>query len=139
MAVVFIAGPLSGLIFQPFVGVAGGSFLRSPSYSCSAMQERSLTAKSQDSKGAGRSCIMISSAIVTAAATVLLEFTRPVAGMSSEEGSKLVRASVLYGVVDGALVAHRYSTLAIWLAILAISITGFSINAATCGMDSQYT
>ena len=69
-------------------------------------------------------------------ATVLFGFTRPVAGMFSEEGSRLVRASVPYDLVDGALIAHQYSALAIWLAILAIYIMDFSINAGMCRPDS---
>ena len=80
---------------------------------------------------------MIGGAIVTAAATVLFGFTRPVAGMFSEEGSRLVRASAAYGVADGVLITHQYSALAIWLAILAIYIMDFSINAGMCRTDPR--
>ena len=81
---------------------------------------------------------MIGGAIVTAAATVLFGFTRPVAGMFSEEGSTLVRALALYDVVDGALIAHQYSALAVWLAIIAIYVMDFSINAGMCRIGLRY-
>ena len=45
-------------------------------------------------------------ATVTAAVTILFGFTRPVAGMFSEMGSRLVRAPTTYGIVDSALIAH---------------------------------
>ena len=49
---------------------------------------------------------MIGGAIITAAATILFGFTRPVAGMFSEEGSGLVRASVVRVVDDNNLIAR---------------------------------
>ena len=80
---------------------------------------------------------MTGGAIVTAAATVLFGFARPVAGMFSEEGSRLVRSSAAGVVVGGALITHQYRALAICLAILAIYIMDFSINAGMHRTVSQ--
>ena len=77
---------------------------------------------------------MIGGAIVTAPATVLFRLTRPVAGMFSEEGS----ASAACSVVESILLAHQYSALTVWLAILAIYVMDFSTNVGTCSMDSRY-
>ena len=49
---------------------------------------------------------MIGGAIITAVATLLLGFTRPVAGVFSEDGSRLVCASGMHTVEDGNLIAH---------------------------------
>jgi len=49
---------------------------------------------------------MIGGAIITAAATILFGFTRPVAGVFSEEGSGLVCTSGMTAVGDGVLIAH---------------------------------
>jgi hypothetical protein len=49
---------------------------------------------------------MIGGAIITAAATILFGFTRPVAGVFSEEGSRLVGTSGMIAVGDGVLIAH---------------------------------
>ena len=75
---------------------------------------------------------MIGGAIVIAATTVLFGLTRPVAGMFSEEGS----ASAACDVVGSVLIAHQYSTLATWLAILAIYVMVFAKNVGTCSMGS---
>lgn len=90
MAIVFVAGPLSGLIVQPLVGVL---------------------ADSSTSRFGRRRPFMIGGAIMTTIATILFGFTRPVAGIFSEEGSEL------------------YNSLAIWLAVFAIYVMDFSINA----------
>jgi hypothetical protein len=55
MAIVFVAGPLSGLIVQPLVGTASSLVARLPSYSNRATQECSLTTQSRDLEGAGHS------------------------------------------------------------------------------------
>lgn len=49
---------------------------------------------------------MIGGAIITAVATILFGFTRPVAGVFSEEGSRLVCASGVYAVGGSVLIAH---------------------------------
>ena len=49
---------------------------------------------------------MIGGAIVTAAATVLFGFTRPVAGIFSEEGSGLVSTSEVHPTGDSNLIAY---------------------------------
>ena len=51
-----------------------------------------VLADNSKSRFGRRRPFMIGGAIVTAAATVLFGFTRPVAGMFSEEGSRLVRS-----------------------------------------------
>ena len=49
---------------------------------------------------------MICGAIMTAAATILFGFTRPVAGVFSEEGSRLVCILGMITVGDGVLIAR---------------------------------
>lgn len=49
---------------------------------------------------------MIGGAIITAVATILFGFTRPVAGVFSEEGSGLVCTPGMAAVGDGVLIAH---------------------------------
>jgi len=49
---------------------------------------------------------MIGGAVITAVATVLFGFTRPVAGIFSEEGSRLVYTSGVHAVGDSILIAH---------------------------------
>ncbi|KAF9644299.1 MFS general substrate transporter [Thelephora ganbajun] len=93
MAIVFIAGPLSGLIVQPLVGVL---------------------ADNSKSRFGRRRPFMIGGAIITAVATILFGFTRPVAAIFSKEESGLHRA------------------LSTWLAIFAIYVMDFSINAGMC-------
>ena len=92
MAIVFIAGPLSGLIVQPLVGAASHRLATSVLKLFSA----GVLADNSKSRFGRRRPFMIGGAIATAAATVLFGFTRPVAGMFSEEGSRLVRASVTH-------------------------------------------
>ena len=132
MVIVFIAGPLSGLIAQPLVGAAGSHFVRSPSYS------HGVLAGNSKSRLGGWYPFMIGGAIVTAATTTPFGFTRPVVGMFSEEGSRLLRAQTTHSVADSVPIAHQYGAPAIWLAIVAIYITDFSINAGMCRPDSRY-
>lgn len=49
---------------------------------------------------------MIGGAVITAVATVLFGFTRPVAGMFSEEGSGLVSTSEVHLIDDSNLIAY---------------------------------
>ena len=49
---------------------------------------------------------MIGGAIITVAATILFGFTRPVAGIFSEEGSKLVCTSSVITVRDSVLIVY---------------------------------
>jgi len=77
---------------------------------------------------------MIGGAIMTAIATILFGFTRPVAGMFSEEGSDLVRAHLQSVAV--VLMHIQYNSLAIWLAVFAIYVMDFSINAGMCYLNS---
>ena len=51
-----------------------------------------VLADNSKSRFGRRRPFMIGGAVVTAVATVLFGFTRPIAGMFSEEGSRLVRA-----------------------------------------------
>ena len=50
---------------------------------------------------------MIGGAVVTALATVLFGFTRPVAGIFSEEGSGLVSTSEVHPICDNNLAAYK--------------------------------
>jgi len=49
---------------------------------------------------------MIGGAIMTSVATILFGFTRPAAGIFSEEGSKLVCTSDVCAVGDSVLIVH---------------------------------
>lgn len=49
---------------------------------------------------------MIGGAIITSAATILFGFTRPAAGIFSEEGSRLVGTPDVYTGGDSVLIAH---------------------------------
>ncbi|OAX38849.1 MFS general substrate transporter [Rhizopogon vinicolor AM-OR11-026] len=90
MAVVFLAGPLSGLIVQPLIGV--------------------LTDHSKSRFGRRRPLIVIS-AVLCCAATLLFGYARSVATLFTSSGSS------------------SNNSLTIWLAILSIYCIDFSINA----------
>ncbi|KIL68411.1 hypothetical protein M378DRAFT_120453 [Amanita muscaria Koide BX008] len=90
MAIVFLAGPLSGLIMQPLIGV--------------------LADNSTSRFGRRRPYMLLGTAICIVA-MLLLGFTRPV-------------ASVFTGSDNDA-----NDTMTIWLAVVAIYLVDFSINA----------
>ncbi|KAF8800152.1 MFS general substrate transporter [Phlegmacium glaucopus] len=90
MAVVFIAGPLSGLIMQPLIGILADN--------CTSSFGR-------------RRPYMLLGTLICAFAMLLLGFTRPVASIFT------------------AWDTHTNNILTIWLAILAIYLLDFSINA----------
>ena len=95
-----------------------------------------VLADNSTSRFGRRRPFMIGGAIVTAIATILFGFTRPVAGVFSEEGSELVRAQLqLVAVV---LPRIQYNSLAIWLAVFAIYVMDFSINAGACYVNPLY-
>ncbi|KAF6760581.1 sucrose transporter [Ephemerocybe angulata] len=90
MAIVFVAGPLSGLIMQPLIGIL---------------------ADSSTSRFGRRRPYMLLGTVLCMLAMLLLGFTRPVAAIFTSFGS------------------HANDVLTIWLAILAIYLIDFSINA----------
>ncbi|KAF8896631.1 hypothetical protein BD779DRAFT_1727678 [Infundibulicybe gibba] len=90
MAIVFVAGPLSGLIMQPLVGVL---------------------ADNSTSRWGRRRPYMLIGTILCICAMLLLGFTRPF-------------ASIFTGADNDA-----NDILTIWLAVLAIYLIDFSINA----------
>lgn len=90
MAVVFLAGPISGLVMQPLIGV--------------------LADNSTSSFGRRRPYMLLGT-LICVFAMLLLGFTRPVASIFTGSGS------------------HSNNVLTIWLAILAIWLIDFSINA----------
>ncbi|KAF4603016.1 hypothetical protein EYR38_003421 [Pleurotus pulmonarius] len=90
MAVVFLAGPLSGLIMQPIIGVL---------------------ADNSTSRFGRRRPYMIGGSIVCACAMLLLGYTRPFASIFTSKDSDAT------------------DILTIWLAVLAIYLIDFSINA----------
>ncbi|KAF9495214.1 MFS general substrate transporter [Pleurotus eryngii] len=90
MAVVFLAGPLSGLIMQPIIGVL---------------------ADNSTSRFGRRRPYMIGGSIVCACAMLLLGYTRPFASIFTGKDSDAT------------------DILTIWLAVLAIYLIDFSINA----------
>ncbi|KAF8148425.1 major facilitator superfamily domain-containing protein [Crassisporium funariophilum] len=90
MAVVFVAGPLSGLIMQPLIGVL---------------------ADNSTSRFGRRRPYMLLGTLICISAMLLLGFTRPV-------------ASIFTGWNN-----DSNDTLTIWLAVLAIYLIDFSINA----------
>ncbi|KDQ32655.1 hypothetical protein PLEOSDRAFT_1073124 [Pleurotus ostreatus PC15] len=90
MAVVFLAGPLSGLIMQPIIGVL---------------------ADNSTSRFGRRRPYMIGGSIVCACAMLLLGYTRAFASIFTGKDSDAT------------------DILTIWLAVLAIYLIDFSINA----------
>ncbi|TFK31761.1 major facilitator superfamily domain-containing protein [Crucibulum laeve] len=90
MAIVFIAGPLSGLIMQPLIGVL---------------------ADNSTSRFGRRRPYMLLGTCICMTAMLLLGFTRPI-------------ASIFTGWDN-----DSNDTLTIWLAVLAIYLIDFSINA----------
>ncbi|TEB23029.1 MFS general substrate transporter [Coprinellus micaceus] len=90
MAIVFVAGPLSGLIMQPLIGIL---------------------ADNSTSRFGRRRPYMILGSILCMVAMLLLGYTRPVASIFTSRGS------------------DANNILTIWLAILAIYLIDFSINA----------
>ncbi|KIM38864.1 hypothetical protein M413DRAFT_447558 [Hebeloma cylindrosporum] len=90
MAIVFVAGPLSGLVMQPLIGVLADN--------CTSRFGR-------------RRPYMLLGAVICAIAMLLLGFTRPV-------------ASIFTGWDN-----DTNDVLTIWLAVLAIYLIDFAINA----------
>jgi len=94
MAVVFLAGPLSGLIVQPLIGTflifTVLVFLNSSGV---------LADHSKSRFGRRRPFIMISAALCCAA-TLLFGYTRPIATLFSSPGSSSVRAPISFADID---------------------------------------
>jgi len=65
-----------------------------------------VLADNSKSRFGRRRPFMIGGAIITAVATILFGFTRPVAGLFSEEGSTLVRTSGVDGGGGSVLITH---------------------------------
>jgi solute carrier family 45, member 1/2/4 len=103
MAIVFVAGPLSGLVMAPLIG---------------------LLADTCTSKWGRRKPFMLFGTIGTILALLLLGWTKHVAGWFSPQ----VRAFPTILLV----LAYRWiqpESLTIWLAVIAIYVIDFSINA----------
>ncbi|PFH53502.1 hypothetical protein AMATHDRAFT_54630 [Amanita thiersii Skay4041] len=90
MAIVFVAGPLSGLIMQPLIG---------------------MLADNSTSRFGRRRPYMLLGTVVCMFAMLLLGFTRPIASIFTETTS------------------NANDILTIWLAVFAIYLIDFSINA----------
>lgn len=82
MAIVFLAGPLSGLIVQPLIGMHKQleSFL-------DAQRFAGILADNSKSRFGRRRPYMIGGALVCASATLLLGYTRPISGMFAQDQS----------------------------------------------------
>ncbi|KAJ7179784.1 major facilitator superfamily domain-containing protein [Mycena filopes] len=90
MAMVFLAGPLSGFFVQPIVGIL---------------------ADNSTSRWGRRRPFMIAGCIICAASMLLLGYTREVAALITARGT------------------HANDVATRWLAVLAIYVVDFSINA----------
>lgn len=87
MAIVFVAGPLSGLIMQPLIGES--VVCAHPSASD---QIAGILADNSTSRFGRRRPYMLVGTILCMTAMLLLGFTRPVASIFTSRGSDAVRS-----------------------------------------------
>jgi solute carrier family 45 protein 1/2/4 len=100
VALVFLAGPLSGLLVQPLVGAS---------------------ADTNTSRWGRRRPYILGGCVLCMGGMLLLGYTREVAGWVLERGG------------------HAHGVLTVWLAVLAIFVIDFSINAgASCPSPLKY-
>jgi len=91
MAVVFLAGPLSGLIVQPLIGI-----LLCYLFFCSLNVSLGVLADHSKSRFGRRRPFIVTGAALCCAATLLFGYARPVASLFTSPGSSSVRASFQY-------------------------------------------
>ncbi|KAJ3761600.1 hypothetical protein EV360DRAFT_37460 [Lentinula raphanica] len=104
MAIVFVAGPLSGLVMQPVIGVL---------------------ADSNTSRWGRRRPYMIVGTLICVFAMSLLGWTKEVAGIFTQQVVRTGRVSRILQLIN----FHVQIALTLWLAVISVYLIDFSVNA----------
>jgi len=137
MSLVFLAGPLSGLIVQPLIGLLNQSPFRQIPPTLADCRAGVMADKCKSRFGRRRPFIVASVAICSMG-LILLGFTRNFASIITTWGSPTVcnpLPPLFRRPCPGHSLEFQNDALTIWLAVFAIYCIDFSINAgefSTC-------
>jgi solute carrier family 45 protein 1/2/4 len=134
MALVFVAGPLSGLLVQPLIGthIVLNHSWKACTHTYTNYSSGSLADSSKSKYGRRRPYMLIGTGLCVLA-MLLLGYTRGFASLFSTAHSSFVRLIILLHATihihDGCF--RQNDNLTIWLAVLAIYAMDFAVNAGS--------